>query len=175
MHASTIDPQIVEIARSIREVGGHALVVGGWVRDLLLGRESKDVDIEVFGISAATLEQLLRGRGAVTTIGRSFGVFKVHGLDVDLSLPRKDSKVEAGHRGFQVLVDPDLSFGEAARRRDLPGSATLAPAPRPGSAPLELHPISDSDPSGVRTTPCDHGSPKPESQRGHLMLGGVTC
>jgi len=104
------------IAEQVRARGGRALVVGGYVRDALLGHPSKDLDIEVFGLPVDELKTLLGQFGAVNTVGESFTVFKVQGLDV--SLPRRESKVGRGHRGFEVHGDPFLSFAEAARRRD---------------------------------------------------------
>lgn len=104
------------IARLARDAGGRALIVGGWVRDRLVGRPSKDVDVEVFGIDAARLRSLLESIGPVNAVGESFTVYKVGGVDV--SLPRRESKVGRGHRGFEVIGDPGLSFEEAARRRD---------------------------------------------------------
>jgi tRNA nucleotidyltransferase (CCA-adding enzyme) len=105
-----------QIARVARDAGGRALVVGGWVRDRLMGLESKDIDIEVFGLESDALKSLLRTIGPVNTVGESFTVYKVAGLDV--SLPRRESKVGRGHRGFVVDGDPRLSMKEAARRRD---------------------------------------------------------
>ena len=104
------------IARLVGEAGGRALIVGGWVRDRVMGHPSKDVDIEVFGIDAEPLKSLLARIGPVNTVGESFTVYKVAGLDV--SLPRRESKVGRGHKGFQVTGDPALAFDEAARRRD---------------------------------------------------------
>ena len=116
---SSLDPRCIEIARAVRDAGGRALVVGGWVRDLLLAVRSKDVDIEVHDLDADRLESLLAGFGSVHAVGRAFGVFRVGGIDVDFSLPRRDSKRGPGHRGFDVTPDPSLGFAEAARRRDL--------------------------------------------------------
>lgn len=113
------EPVLVDIAREIREEGGCALLVGGWVRDRLLGFRSREADVEVFGLELAALEGLLARRGPVIAVGRSFGVLRVKGLDVDFSLPRRDSKIGPGHRGFAIRCDPGLSFAEAARRRDL--------------------------------------------------------
>jgi tRNA nucleotidyltransferase (CCA-adding enzyme) len=105
-----------EIAVMARAQGGRALIVGGWIRDRLLGRTSKDVDVEVYGLDAPALRALLEQVGPVDTVGESFTVFKVGGVDV--SLPRRDSKVGRGHRGFEVAGDPSLTPAEAARRRD---------------------------------------------------------
>ena len=114
-----LDPGVIEIAAAIRGAGGRAIVVGGWVRDRLRGTRSKDVDIEVFGLEVERLEAVLAQFGDVLAIGRAFGVFRVAGLDVDFSLPRRDSKRGPGHRGFDVVPDPSLEFDAAARRRDL--------------------------------------------------------
>jgi tRNA nucleotidyltransferase (CCA-adding enzyme) len=107
---------VVRLAHAVREAGGRALIVGGWVRDALLGRVSKDLDIEVFGVPADRLRSLLDTFGRVDTVGESFTVFKIG--NVDVSLPRRESKTGAGHKGFEVHGDPHLSFEEAARRRD---------------------------------------------------------
>ena len=111
------DSQIAAaVAEQVHRAGGRALYVGGWVRDRLLGRESKDVDIEVYGIEADRLRGLLAEIGPVNTVGQSFTVYKVGGVDV--SLPRTESKRGRGHRGFIVTGDPWMSEKEAARRRD---------------------------------------------------------
>jgi tRNA nucleotidyltransferase (CCA-adding enzyme) len=104
------------IARAVRHEGGRALIVGGWVRDRLLGRESKDVDLEVFGVPAERVRTLLEAFGRVDEVGESFQVFKTG--DIDVSLPRRESKSGRGHRGFAVASDPAMSPADAARRRD---------------------------------------------------------
>jgi tRNA nucleotidyltransferase (CCA-adding enzyme) len=107
------------IAEAIAREGGRALVVGGSVRDHLLGIPSKDVDVEVFGLPLEKLEAVLSRFGEVVRVGKAFGVLRVKGLDVDISLPRRDSKAGPGHRGFDVATDPAMTFEEAARRRDV--------------------------------------------------------
>ena len=109
-------PQAMAIARLVRDHGGRALVVGGFVRDRLLGRPSKDLDAEVFGIAEATLPELLARLGRVEAVGQAFSVYKVGAIDV--ALPRRESKTGRGHKGFTVTGDPDMPFEEAARRRD---------------------------------------------------------
>jgi tRNA nucleotidyltransferase (CCA-adding enzyme) len=106
------------IAEAVREEGGRALVVGGWVRDRLMrrGTISKDIDVEVFGVPADRLRRLLETFGRVETVGESFQVYKSG--DVDVSLPRRESKSGRGHRGFDIAGDPAMTFAEAVRRRD---------------------------------------------------------
>jgi tRNA nucleotidyltransferase (CCA-adding enzyme) len=106
----------VAIAQRVRDAGGRALIVGGWVRDRLMGRPSKDLDLEVYGLPADPLKEVLAAFGNVNTVGESFTVYKVAGVDV--SLPRRESRTGRGHRAFEVIGDPDLSFTDAARRRD---------------------------------------------------------
>lgn len=100
---------------------GRPRIVGGAVRDWLLGLPAKDLDIEVGGASFGDLHRVLAPLGATDVIGRSFGVIKLHlpsGTEYDISLPRRESKTGAGHRGFKVEPDPTLSDAEAAARRD---------------------------------------------------------
>jgi len=104
------------IAGRVREAGGRALVVGGWVRDRIMRLPCKDVDLEVYGIPADALRALLGEFGNVNTVGESFTVYKVG--DVDVALPRRESKIGRGHKAFEVTGDPHLSFEDAARRRD---------------------------------------------------------
>ena len=111
--------EILSISRAIAAAGGRAILVGGSVRDRLLGIASKDYDLEVHGLPIARLEDVLRGFGEVIAVGRAFGVLRVKGLDAEFSMPRRDSKTGRGHRGFLVEFDPSMDFAEAARRRDL--------------------------------------------------------
>jgi tRNA nucleotidyltransferase (CCA-adding enzyme) len=104
------------IAHRVRDAGGRAVIVGGWVRDRLMGRGCKDLDLEVYGLPADRLKDLLSSFGSVNTVGESFTVYKV--ADVDVALPRRESRTGRGHRAFEVTGDPDLSFEDAARRRD---------------------------------------------------------
>jgi tRNA nucleotidyltransferase (CCA-adding enzyme) len=106
---------------AVRRVGRPRLV-GGGVRDWLLGLAAKDLDIEVAGVDFESLQRALAPFGATDVVGRSFGVVKVRprGTDreYDFSLPRRESKIGAGHRGFTVAPDPALGDAEAAARRD---------------------------------------------------------
>ncbi len=108
------------IAQDVRRAGGRALIVGGWVRDRLRHAPSKDVDLEVFGIAQADLPGLLTPHGRVEAVGHSFPVYKVIGPagDIDVALPRRESKSGRGHKAFDVHGDPSMSIADAARRRD---------------------------------------------------------
>ena len=105
-----IDPRICEVARTVAAAGGRAVLVGGYVRDRLLGIDSKDYDVEIYGLAPEKVGELLADFGEIIEVGRAFGVLRVKGIDADFSLPRRDSKRGSGHRGFDVDFDPDLDF-----------------------------------------------------------------
>jgi tRNA nucleotidyltransferase (CCA-adding enzyme) len=109
------------VAAAAREGRGRALIVGGWVRDRLLGRTSKDLDLEIFGVPDDALASMLGRFGRVERVGHSFPVYKLalpSGESLDVALPRRESKQGRGHKGFDVTGDPWMSIQEAARRRD---------------------------------------------------------
>ncbi|MDO8678251.1 MAG: metal-dependent phosphohydrolase, partial [Acidobacteriota bacterium] len=132
-----LEHQSRRIAEAVRDAGGRALCVGGFVRDRLRSQarastfargasadrsarqvtvDSKDLDMEVFGIPQEALLALLRTLGRVDPVGQAFPVYKIGGVDV--ALPRRESKTGRGHKGFAVEGDPSMSFDQAARRRD---------------------------------------------------------
>lgn len=121
MPAPVLPPPLAPVVEACRLAGGRAMLVGGCVRDALMGQPQKDVDIEVHHMPLETLRGVLRRFGKVSEVGRSFGVLKLRigREEFDFSLPRRDSKVGAGHKGIAVIAAPDLGIVEAARRRDL--------------------------------------------------------
>ena len=108
------------LVSTIHDAGGRTTAVGGCVRDYLLGLPSKDIDIEVYGLSRDKLESVLKRIGSVYAVGQSFGVFKItlSGVSYDVSLPRTENKSGRGHKGFVVETDPYLTFEQASLRRD---------------------------------------------------------
>jgi tRNA nucleotidyltransferase (CCA-adding enzyme) len=128
-----IAPSILGLCQSVADAGGRALLVGGWVRDYLLGRERSDYDLEVYRLEAEPLRALLARHGPVNSVGEAYTVYKVRlpargefpSLVVDVSLPRRESKIGRGHRAFLVTGDPSMSYQEAARRRDLTINALM--------------------------------------------------
>jgi len=117
-----IPQRLLKIAEDIRSAGGRAFLVGGFVRDTLLGFEGemRDFDIEVYSINQEKLLEILSRYGKPNLIGKAFGVVHLsrQGIHYDFSFPRTESKIGIGHRAFNVQTDPNLSFEEAARRRD---------------------------------------------------------
>jgi tRNA nucleotidyltransferase (CCA-adding enzyme) len=85
---------------------------------MLLGLRPKDLDLEVYELAPQRLIDLLSAAFDIDRVGQSFGVIKLHQYPIDISLPRRESKVGLGHRGFEVLSDPFMSLEEAAARRD---------------------------------------------------------
>lgn len=119
-----LQPQIQSLAEEIRRKGGRAMLVGGCVRDELMGVEHKDWDLEVYGVQPEKLREILDSFGEVNVVGEAFTVYKI-GQHLDVSLPRRERKVGKGHRGFVVEGDPDMSFREACSRRDFTVNAIL--------------------------------------------------
>ena len=116
-----IPQSLKKILIHLNEHNAQGIIVGGAVRDTLLGREIKDFDIEVYGIERIELlERMLSHFGRVNSVGKSFGILKVtvDGSTYDFSFPRKESKIAPGHKGFEVAIDGKMNFEEAARRRD---------------------------------------------------------
>ena len=101
--------EAAEIARLAKDAGGRAFIVGGAVRDMMGGVAPKDVDIEVFGIGPDRLQKLLESRYALNLVGKSFGVIKLSGIDIDVAIPRRESKSGQGHRAFAIEGDYSLS------------------------------------------------------------------
>jgi len=115
-------PELVEeICKAVQRANGQAWLVGGVVRDHLMGIVSKDFDIEVHRVEADDLHQLLSEIGPVNEVGRSFGVFKLSrdGIECDVSIPRHDSQSGERHKDIVVLGNPYMGIESAARRRDL--------------------------------------------------------
>lgn len=129
--------KVLDISTAIQEAGGLALLIGGSVRDALFGTVAKDFDLEVYNLPAERMEKIARTFGKLEEVGQAFGILKMivsKGIDIDISLPRADSKIGEGHRGFTVKTDQSMSIHEAARRRDFTMN-TVAANPLTG----ELH------------------------------------
>ena len=115
----------VKIAKKVKEVGGIAYFVGGYVRDSILDIPNKDIDIEIHGIKPEILKNILSELGDIQTIGNAFGIYNLKGYDLDIALPRKERCIGTGHKDFEVYVDPYIGTHAAARRRDFTINALM--------------------------------------------------
>ena len=117
------------VARRIAEAaaaeGGRVYFVGGFVRDRLLGRDNKDIDIEVHGIPVESLMRILGALGEPVLMGASFGVLGLRHCELDIAMPRSETVTGRGHKDFAVSVDPFLGEEKAARRRDFTINALM--------------------------------------------------
>ena len=114
-----------KIARLAEAAGGRAYYVGGFVRDGLLGIENKDVDVEVHGVAAGRLFELLKEIGEPLSYGSEFGIYSLKGSRIDVALPRSERATGRGHRDFEVFTDPFLGTEKAAKRRDFTVNAMM--------------------------------------------------
>ena len=110
--------EVKVVAELVKRAGGRALLVGGCVRDGLLGLSPKDFDIECFGISGQDLQRALEAEFELDLVGISFGVIKLKHLEIDVAMPRRETKLGLGHRAFGMEYDPTLTIEQASARRD---------------------------------------------------------
>lgn len=113
------------VAQAVAQAGGSTYYVGGFVRDRLLGKENKDVDIEVHGVDVQALEAILDSLGDRIEMGASFGIMGLRHYDLDIAMPRSERAIGRGHRDFEVSVDPFIGAQKAARRRDFTINALM--------------------------------------------------
>ena len=116
---------VKEIARKIKDKGGRAFYVGGFVRDEFTYNVNKDIDIEIYGLPVSEVKSILAEYGTVNEVGESFGVLMVSGLPVDWTFPRTEKCIGKSHRDFDVTVNPFASYEEACRRRDFTINAIM--------------------------------------------------
>ena len=114
-----------KIAEKVKDNGGKAYFVGGFVRDRLLGIDGKDIDIEVHGIPYEKLAAILDSMGNRMEIGASFGINGLKGYDLDIAMPRREKATGCGHKDFEVYIDPYIGTKKAARRRDFTVNALM--------------------------------------------------
>ncbi len=116
------DPRLRAALETLREqidrAGGRVLAVGGCVRDAVLGVPAGEIDLEVYGLDAERLLRCLGRRFALDVVGRAFGIARLRGLPIDVSLPRRQSACGSGAPSLETGADPQLSPSEALRRRD---------------------------------------------------------
>ncbi len=125
MHRSDLDIARMLAERAAQQ-GGRAYFVGGCVRDRIMGKENKDLDIEIHGLACESVKAILDEIGDCITVGASFGVFRLKGKEIDIALPRSEAGTgRGGHKDFEIFVDPYIGLQKAARRRDFTINALM--------------------------------------------------
>jgi len=107
----------------VRLFGEDVYAVGGYVRDLVRGIPSEDVDILIVRHPLDEIIDKIQRHGKVDQVGKSFGIikFSIKGKTYDVALPRKDAAKGsglAGHKDFIISADPDLPIEKDLERRD---------------------------------------------------------
>jgi len=118
---------LIRLCQHLADQGGKAWLVGGCVRDMMLGIKAKDFDLEVYGLASEKLQSTLKKLGKTEHVGQQFGVFKLwlDHIAFDVALPRSEIKSGSGHRGFDVTPDPFISIHQASLRRDFTINAMM--------------------------------------------------
>ena len=112
-----------DVRDAIKRKGGKIYQIGGAVRDEILGKVSKDLDLLVVGIELDELGRILKPFGKVNLVGKAFGVLKFvpegELEEVDISVPRVDSKSTGkGHKDFEVKLGKGITLQQDQLRRD---------------------------------------------------------
>lgn len=123
----SLPPPLSKAISALEDAGGTCRVVGGSIRDALLGLKPKDFDIEVYGLELERISKILGKVGKTNLVGKAFSVVKLwtHGEEYDFAIPRRESKSGTGHRGFEIQADAALSEADALKRRDFTINALL--------------------------------------------------
>ena len=95
---------IRQIALRAKAMGGRAMLVGGCVRDALLGRESADIDCEVYGLTPEQLHALAAQFGTVDESGARYGIFTLKDAGIDLAVPRLERRIGPKHGDAVTLT-----------------------------------------------------------------------
>ncbi len=144
---------VIKLAQEVQDEGGQLVLIGGTVRDIVLGMTPKDFDVEIYGLPPEIIRRLANQIGKAEETGKSFGVLKVRPAGVtreqlylDIAMPRRETKRGQGHGNFDINVDPYMNFKEATDRRDFTMNAMCADPltgkiydPQGGIADLEQH------------------------------------
>lgn len=107
-----------QVETVVRKAGGRLWLVGGCLRDLALGQQPRDLDLEIHGIPPGRVHRLLTEHFTVQFVGKTFGVFKLAGLPIDIALPTRRLTAEATIPSLLQYADPHMDIDDALARRD---------------------------------------------------------
>ena len=120
--------ELETLLKELSVKGAKTYYVGGCVRDELLGKENKDIDIEIHHITEDEFVSVAQELGIkIDFVGKSFGVYKafMDGTDFDFSFPRTEKQIGEKHTDFEIVVDPFIGEVKAAERRDFTINALM--------------------------------------------------
>jgi len=119
------DPATLSAQQALTAAGGHVFVVGGAVRDTLLGKAPKDLDLMVTGLTPEQVHATLQQLGPVKLTGEDFGVYRYAEGDseVEVALPRREKSTGGGYKDFDVQADHTMTPEEDLGRRDYTANA----------------------------------------------------
>lgn len=151
-------------SQALKEAGGKVYVVGGAVRDALLQKEPKDIDLMVSGLPPEDVNNILEHLpGRVDLTGKRFGVYRYHtkGQEVEIALPRTDTYEPGGTRGQgQITVDHHLPIEKDLRRRDFTANSMAVDLdsgrlvdPYGGARDIEAHALRTTHPDSFDEDP----------------------
>lgn len=119
------DPAAKTAISALTAAGGRVFVVGGAVRDAVLGARPKDIDLMCQGLDGDQIVAALQPLGRLDFTGKQFGVFrfKSNNSEVEIALPRTERSTGLGHKDFEVTTDHTLDPEDDLARRDFTGNA----------------------------------------------------
>ena len=120
--------RLQEFLKVLSEKGAKTYYVGGYVRDMILGKENKDIDIEIHYITEEEFLDTCKSFDLdIKLCGQAFGVYKavIDGQDIDFSFPRTEKLIGTKHTDFEIAVDPFIGEEEASLRRDFTINALM--------------------------------------------------
>lgn len=120
--------RLKEFLKALSDKGAKTYYVGGYVRDMILGKENKDIDIEIHYITEKEFLDTCKSFGLeIKLCGQAFGVYKavLDGQDIDFSFPRTEKLIGTKHTDFEIAVDPFIGEEKASQRRDFTINALM--------------------------------------------------
>lgn len=120
--------RLQDFLKTLSDKGAKTYYVGGYVRDMILGKENKDIDIEIHYITEEEFLDTYKSFDLdIKLCGQAFGVYKavLDGQDIDFSFPRTEKLIGAKHTDFEIAVDPFIGEEKASQRRDFTINALM--------------------------------------------------